>query len=82
MPRIPHQNGIVERQNHTLKDIVRSIIAHTTLLELLQREALKTVVYLLNRVSSKTVTKTPYELWSKKSLSIRHLHIWNCQVKA
>jgi len=33
------------------------------------------VIYLFNRVPSKTVTKTPYELWTGKSLSIRHLHV-------
>jgi len=60
----PHQNGIVERQNHTLKDMVRSMIAHTTLPESLWSEALKTIVYLLHRVPRKTVTKTLYELWT------------------
>ena len=62
MPKIPRQNGVTERQNHTLKNMVRSMIVHTTLLESLWSEALKTVVYLLNRIPSKTVTKTPYEL--------------------
>jgi len=33
-------------------------------------------VYLFNRVPRKTVTKTPYELRTKKSPSIRHLHVW------
>ena len=58
--------------------MVRSMIAHTTLLESLESEALKTIVYFLNRVPSKIVTKNPYKLWSEKSLSIRHLHIWGC----
>jgi len=62
MPGTPRQNGVAERQNSTLKDMVRSMIAYTTLLESLLSKALKTTVYLLNRVPSKTVTKTPYEL--------------------
>ena len=27
MPKIPHQNDVTERQNHTLKDMIRSMIA-------------------------------------------------------
>ena len=76
------QNDIVERQNHTLKDMCRSMIAHTTLSKSLCNEALKTVVYLLNRVPSKTITKIPYELWTEKSLNIRHLYIWGCPAEA
>jgi len=58
------------------------MIAHTTLPESLWSEALKTAVNLLNRVPSKTVTKTPYELWTEKSPSIRHLHVWGCPTEA
>ena len=60
MPGTPRQNGIVERRNHTLKNMVRSMIAHTTLPQPLWSEVLKTVVYLLNRVPSKIVTKILY----------------------
>jgi len=59
MSRTPHQNGVAERRNRTLKDMVRSMIAHTTLSESLWSETLKTAVYLLNRVPSKTVIKIP-----------------------
>ena len=65
-----------------IKGHVRSMIAHTFLPKLLWSEVLKTTVYLLNRVSSKTVTKIPHELWSEKSPSIRHLHVWGCPAKA
>jgi len=33
MSGTPHQNGITERQNHTLKDVVRSMITYTILPE-------------------------------------------------
>jgi len=55
------------------------MIAHTTLPESLWSEALKTVVYLLNRKPSKIVTKTLHELWTP---SIRHLHVWSCPAEA
>ena len=82
MPGTSRQNGVVERRNRTLKDMVRSMIAHTTLSESLWSEALNTSIYLLNRVPSKTITKTPYELWTEKSLNIRHLYVWGCPAKA
>jgi len=40
--------------------------------------ALKTAMYLLNRVPSKTVPKTPFELWTGRKPSLRHLHVWGC----
>jgi len=43
--------------------------------------ALKTVMYLLNRVPSKVVQKTPFELWTSRKPSLRHLHVWGCQAK-
>ncbi|RVW34774.1 hypothetical protein CK203_104431 [Vitis vinifera] len=35
-------------------------------------EALKTVVHILNRVPSKAIPKTPYELWGPKIVETRH----------
>ena len=40
----PSQNGVAERQNHTLKDMVRSMISHFTLPESFWGEAIKTGV--------------------------------------
>ncbi|KAJ9536278.1 hypothetical protein OSB04_un000550 [Centaurea solstitialis] len=75
-------NGVAERRNRTLKDMVRSMISHTSLPEPLWGEALKTAVYILNRVPSKAVAKTPYELWTGKKPSLNHLHVWGCPAEA
>jgi hypothetical protein len=56
----PQQNGIAERQNHTLMDMVRSILSYSDLLVKLWKEALETVMHILNWVPSKFVPKTPY----------------------
>ncbi|KAK3007821.1 hypothetical protein RJ639_014878 [Escallonia herrerae] len=48
----PQQNGVAERQNRTLMDMVRSMICQSTLPEFLWVEALKTAVHILNRVLS------------------------------
>ena len=39
-------------------------------------------MYILNRVPSKVVAKTPYELWTGKKPSIRHLHVCGCPTQA
>ena len=62
MSGTPQQNGIVDRRNHTLLDMVRCMLVCSSLLELLRGEALKTATYILNQVPSKLVSKTPYEL--------------------
>nr|CAN67457.1 hypothetical protein VITISV_039473 [Vitis vinifera] len=82
MSRTLSQNGVVERRNRTLKDMVRSMINHSTLLESLWGKAVKIIVYILNRVPSKAVAKSPYELWTSKKPSIRHLHVWGCPIEA
>ena len=76
----PSMNGVAERRNRTLKDMVRGMISHPSFPESLWGEALKTVVYILNRVPSKAVNK--HELWTRKRPRIKHLHIWGCPVEA
>ena len=72
------QNGMAERWNRTLKDMVRSMISNTNLPLSLWNEALKTATYILNRVPTKAVFKTPFELWKGWKSSLRHVHVWGC----
>ena len=62
--------------------MVRSMLSNSTLPLSLWMYALKTAVYLLNRVPSKTVSKTPIKLWTKRKPSLRHLHVWGCPTEA
>ena len=82
MPGSPSMNGVVERRNRALKDMVRSMISHSNLPILLWGEALKTASYILNRVPTKATAKTPYELWTGKKPSLKHFHIWGCPAEA
>ena len=75
MPGTPQQNGVLERRNRTLMDMVKSMLINSTLFVSLWMYALKTAMYLLNRVPSKAVPKTPFELWTNRIPSIRHLHV-------
>jgi transposase InsO family protein len=66
MSNDPEQNGVVERCNRTLMDMVKSMLSYSTLLISLWMEALKTTVDILNRVPSKSVPRTPYEIWTDR----------------
>ena len=79
---LPSMNGVAERRNRMLKDMVRSMISHSNLPKSLWGEALKTAVYILNRVPTKATTKNPLELWIGKKPTLKHLHIWGCLAEA
>ena len=55
-------------------------MSYSTLLTSFWGYALNTAMYLLNLVPSKSVPKTPVELWNGRKPSMRHLHIWGCPV--
>jgi len=81
-PGEPQQNGVAERRNRTLMDMVRSMISYSTLPLSLWMEALKTAIHILNRVPSKSVPKTPYELWTGRVPSLSHLRVWGSPAEA
>ena len=72
------QNGEAERRNGTLVDMVWSMLSNSNLSKFLWPNALKTVAYRLNRVTTKVVPKTPFELWKCWKPSLRHMHSWGC----
>ena len=63
-------------------DMVRSMLSHSTLPVNLWMEALKTAAHILNRVPSKSVPKTPYELWTGKKPTLNYFHVWGCPAEA
>nr|GEV46622.1 ribonuclease H-like domain, reverse transcriptase, RNA-dependent DNA polymerase [Tanacetum cinerariifolium] len=74
-PNMPQHNGVPERRNKTLLDMVRSMISQTTLPKFFWDCALETAACILNMVSTKKVEKTPYEVWhgqAPKSTRTRH----------
>ena len=60
MPGTPQKNGVAERRNRTLMDMVRSILSNSTLPLSLWMYALKTIVYLLNWVRSKAIPENHF----------------------
>ena len=82
MPGEPQQNGVAERHNHTLLDMVRSMLSYSSLPVELWMEALKTAAHILNRVPSKSVPKTLFELWNGRKPSLNYLKVWGCPAEA
>ena len=68
-----------ERRNHTLLDMVRSMMSLVDLPISFWGYALETAAYTLNRVPTKMVQKTPYEVWTEKRHSMSFMKIWGCQ---
>ena len=78
-PGTPQWHGVSERRNRTLLDMVRSMMSRTDLPISFRGYALETATFLLNRIPSKAVKKTPYELWTGKRPGLSFLKIWGCE---
>ena len=78
IPYTPQQNSIAERRNRTLLEMVRSMMAQAQLPITHWGDALLTVTYVLNRVPSKSVITTPYELWTSRKPDLHFLKPWGC----
>ncbi|KAK8518050.1 hypothetical protein V6N12_033042 [Hibiscus sabdariffa] len=78
-PGTPQWNGVFERRNRTLLDMVRSMMSHTDLPTSFWGYALETAAFTLNRVPSKSVQKTPHEMWTGKRPNMSFMKIWGCK---
>ncbi|GKB65893.1 retrotransposon protein, putative, ty1-copia subclass [Tanacetum coccineum] len=78
-PYTPQHNGVSERRNRTLLDMVRSMMNLTTLPLSFWDYALESATRILNMVPTKKVDKTPYELWYGKVLNLSYLKVWGCE---
>ena len=79
IPKCPEQNGIAERLNRTLVEMMRSMLADSELLKSFWAEALATAVYLQNRSPTKPVEgKTPYEVIYGEKPKVENLRVFGC----
>ena len=77
-PGTQRRNGVSERRNRTLLDMVRSMMSLTDLPLSFWGYALETAAFTLNRAPSKSVETTPQELWFGKKPKLLFLKIWDC----
>nr|GEZ59887.1 retrotransposon protein, putative, Ty1-copia subclass [Tanacetum cinerariifolium] len=69
----PHHNGVSERRNRTLLNMVRSMMSLAILSLSFWDYALEFTARILNMVPTKKVDKTPYELWHGKVPNLSYL---------
>ncbi|KAK2412918.1 hypothetical protein QL285_048063 [Trifolium repens] len=75
----PQQNGVSERKNRTLLNIVRSMLSCRNVPKRFWPEAIKWATYIMNRsptVSVKSVT--PEEAWCDIKPSVHHFRVFGC----
>ncbi|KAI9074611.1 hypothetical protein K1719_043452 [Acacia pycnantha] len=75
-PGTPQWNDVSERRNRTLLDMVRSMMSQTDLPPSFWGYALETAAFTLNRVPSKAVEKTPYEIWTGENLETKGYYVY------
>jgi transposase InsO family protein len=80
-PYNPQQNGVAEKKNRTIMEVVKTMIHDQDLPMCLWAEAAMTVVYVQNRLSHSALGfKTPEEMFTGKKPEVRHLKIFGCPV--
>ncbi|GAA0170740.1 hypothetical protein LIER_24938 [Lithospermum erythrorhizon] len=75
----PQQNGVAERRNRTIMNMVRSLLSAKKMSKSMWPEPVLWTVYVLNRCPTLTVKdKTPHEAWCGLKPSVEHLKVWGC----
>ena len=75
----PQQNGVAERKNRTVMDMVRCMLHLKNLPKGFWGDAVACAFYLLNRCPTRSVLgKTPQEAWTRRKPSIGHLRVFGC----
>jgi len=75
----PQQNGVCERRNRTIMNMVRSLLARSNLPKEFWPEAVNWSVHVLNRSPTFSVqNKTPEEAWSCRKPVVDYFRVFGC----
>ena len=80
-PYSPQQNGVAERKNRTLKEMMNALLLSFGLPQNLWGEAILSANYILNRIPHKKTNKSSYKLWKGRRPSYKYLKVWGCLAK-
>ncbi|XP_062557420.1 uncharacterized protein LOC134222293 [Armigeres subalbatus] len=78
-PYSPQQNGVAERKNRSLQEMANCLLADANMTKLYWGEAVMTAAYLQNRLPSRVIVGTPYELWTGRKSNIGHYRVFGCE---
>ena len=75
----PQQNGVAERKNRTIMNMVRSMLSEKKILKTFWPEAVNWTVHVLNRSPTLAVrNQTPEEAWSGIKPSVVYFRVFGC----
>ncbi|GJR41378.1 retrovirus-related pol polyprotein from transposon TNT 1-94 [Tanacetum coccineum] len=80
-PYTPQQNGVAERKNRTLKNMINSMLITSGAPHSLWGEACLAANTILNKIPHKKSDKSPYQLWKGKQPSYKRMKVWGCLAK-
>lgn len=78
-PYTPQQNGVAERKNRALQEMANCLLLDAGLPKRYWGEAVMTAVHLQNRLPTRAVQRTPYELWTGQKPDFKQLRVFGCQ---
>jgi hypothetical protein len=77
VPYTPQQNGVVERKNHTLKEMANCMIQSKGLSLKYWAEAINCANYIVNHTPTKALKNiTPEEAWNKIKPNVSHFYVF------
>lgn len=75
----PQQNGVVERKNRTVMNLVRAMLSEKKLFKPFWPEAIRWSIHVLNRSPTLAVKDmTPKEAWSGEKPSVEYFRMFGC----
>ncbi|GJZ41728.1 zinc finger, CCHC-type containing protein [Tanacetum coccineum] len=77
-PYTPQQNGVAERKNRVLQDMINAMLVSANLPKNLWGEALLTACHVSNRIIAKKLKVSPYEIWNGGKPNISYFRVWGC----
>jgi transposase InsO family protein len=79
-PRIPQQNGVVERKNRTLVEMARTMLDEHGTPRRFWADAISTACYVSNRIFLRSILLlTPFELRFGRNPSVSHFRPFGCK---
>jgi hypothetical protein len=79
VPYTPQQNGVAERKNRTIMNMVRSMLLEKRIPKSFWLEVLNWAVHMLNRSPTLAVkNRTPAEAWNDIKPSVAHFRVFGC----
>lgn len=79
VPYSPQQNGVAERKNRSLTEMATCMLLDANMDKRYWGEAVLTATYLQNRLPTRSVQKTPYELWWGRKPELGHLRVFGSE---